>query len=170
MTKNNVTETTEELDEKVIKINRINKVVKGGKRLSFRAFVVCGDNNGSVYYGVAKSREVPTAIRKAMTKAKKDLFKINTNNSTIPHEIIGKYGSTKVLLKPAKPGTGVIAGGSARALLECAGVKDVVAKCITSGSTINVAKATMNGLKQLSSVELESKKRQIKIKINDYKN
>lgn len=155
----------EQLMEKVIKIDRITKVVKGGKRLAFRAFVVVGDMSGRVSYGLGKSKEVPSAIKKAIEKAKKNMKPINVVEGTIPHEIEGKFGASKVILRPAKPGTGVIAGGSVRILLEALGLKDVVAKALGAGSTINAAKAAMDGLLRLRDIEEEEKMRGKKLPV-----
>ncbi len=142
--------------EKVIKIDRINKVVKGGKRLAFRAFVIAGDQNGKVGLGLGKSKEVPAAIRKGIEKARKYQVSINIINGTLPHEVIGEYGSARVILKPAKPGTGVIAGGAVRILLESLGLKNVVAKSLASRNPINCARAALVGLQQCKDVKTES--------------
>jgi len=147
------------LTEKVIQIDRITKVVSGGKRMSFRSFVISGDLNGKVGFGTGKSKEVPSAIRKAVEKAKKSLVEINLINGTIPHPIEGKFGASRVILKPARPGTGVIAGGSVRILLECLGVKDIVAKALGSNNSINSAKAAMDALKKCKNLEEEEKLR-----------
>lgn len=132
--------------EKVIQIRRVNKVVKGGKRLAFRATVVVGDMNGKVSLGVGKATEVPNAIRKAIESAKKTMAEVKVTNQTVAHEVIGKFASSKVILKPAPKGTGVIAGGSARIILELAGIKNVVAKSQGSNNAINSARATINAL------------------------
>jgi len=137
------------LNDKLININRVAKVVSGGKRLSFSALVVTGDGNGHVGIGVGKASEVPEAINKAGAIAKKNLVKVPLAGTTIPHEIRVKFGAAKVLLKPASRGTGIIAGGSARAVLEAAGVQDVLTKSLGSSNKINVAKATMLALSQL---------------------
>ncbi len=132
--------------EKVIQIDRINKVVTGGKRMAFRAFVIAGDLKGSVGIGVGKSKEVPNAIRKAIEKSKKSLFKVNIVSGTLPHMVEGKFGASKVILKPARPGTGVIAGGAVRIILESLGIKDIVAKTLGSNNSINSAKAALVAL------------------------
>ncbi|MFN3966297.1 MAG: 30S ribosomal protein S5 [Endomicrobiia bacterium] len=139
--------------ETVIAVNRVSKVVKGGKRLSFNAVVAVGDMNGSVGVAVGKAKEVQQAIQKAIYKAKKSMIKVPLLNSSIPHEIIGKCGASKVLLKPAGPGTGVIAGGSVRAVLEAAGIKDILTKCLGSTNPINIAYATVDGLSRLKTKE-----------------
>ena len=142
--------------EKVVKINRVNKVVKGGKRLAFRAFVICGDKKGSVGFGIGKSKEVPVAIKKAIEKAKKSLNKINVFEDTLPHEVHAKFGSSKVLIRPAKKGTGVIAGGAVRVILEAVGFKNVVAKSLGSRNPINTAKAAKVALLKCKHKEFKS--------------
>lgn len=147
------------LTDKLIYVNRVSKVVKGGKRLSFSALVVTGDGNGHVGVGVGKANEVPEAINKGGAVAKKSLIEVLLVGTTIPHEIMVKFGAAKVLLKPAAPGTGIIAGGSVRAVLEVAGVKDVLAKSLGSSNHINVARATILALGRLRRPEEELAKR-----------
>ena len=135
--------------EKIITINRVTKVTKGGKKLSFSALVVVGDGNGRVGFALGKANEVASAIRKSLSRAKKDLTKIYMQGKTIPYERIGRYGAASVLLKPASEGTGVIAAGPVRAACEAAGIKDILTKCLKSNNPVNVIKATMQGLKSI---------------------
>jgi small subunit ribosomal protein S5 len=148
-----------ELQEKVVYINRVSKVVKGGRRFALTALVVVGDGAGNVGVGMGKSQEVPIAIKKGIEDAKKNMFKVPLIENTIPHEVIGAFGAGRVLLKPASPGTGVIAGGPVRALMELAGVKDVLSKSLGTDNALNMVKAAAEGLKSLSSPEEVAKRR-----------
>ncbi len=144
---------TDGIQERVVQVNRCAKVVKGGRRFSFSALVVVGDGNGQVGYALGKARENADAIRKATDMARRAMVKIVLNDRTIPHEVIGRCGASRVMLKPASKGTGVIAGGGARAVLDLSGVRDVLAKSLGAGGALNVVKATMDGLLQLRSRE-----------------
>jgi small subunit ribosomal protein S5 len=152
-------EPREELDERVVNITRVAKVIKGGRRFAFRVVIVVGDNRGNVGVGVGKSRGVPEAIRKGTERARRAMHPVALAGTTIPHAITSKFGGSKVLLKPASPGTGVIAGGGIRAVLEAAGVRDILTKSLGSSNTLNMIRATMQGLEQLKTPEFVAKSR-----------
>jgi small subunit ribosomal protein S5 len=156
-----------DLSEKLVSLNRVTKVVKGGKRLRFRALVVVGDGNGHVGVGLGKAKEVPEAIRKAGVVARKGLYKITMSGTTIPHEVLVKSGAAKVLLKPASPGTGVIAGSSVRSVLEAAGIKDILSKSMGSSNPVNVVRATVLALASLKKPEEAVARRKAELEIKE---
>ncbi|GAB4402190.1 MAG: 30S ribosomal protein S5 [Anaerolineales bacterium] len=152
-------EEQEQLEERLVSITRVAKVVKGGRHFGFRAVVVVGDRNGSVGVGIGKAREVPDAIRKGSERARKNMKKIPLVGTTIPHPVISKFGAAQVLLKPASPGTGVIAGSAVRAVVEAAGIRDILTKSLGSSNQLNVVQATMKGLLQLKDATEEANRR-----------
>ena len=154
-----VVEQQEEFEERVVSINRVTKVVKGGKHMRFAALVVIGDKKGNVGFGTGKASEVPDAIKKAVEAAKKNMISVSVVNSTIPHTVTGVYGAGRVILKPAAPGTGVITGGPVRAVVELAGISDILSKSLGSATPINVVRATVEGLKSLETVEQVAQRR-----------
>ena len=154
-----VVEQQEEFEERVVSINRVTKVVKGGKHMRFAALVVIGDKKGNVGFGTGKASEVPDAIKKAVEAAKKNMISVSVVNSTIPHTVTGVYGAGRVIVKPAAPGTGVIAGGPVRAVVELAGISDILSKSLGSATPINVVRATVEGLKSLETVEQVAQRR-----------
>lgn len=163
MKSDNMPEQQGEMEERVVFVNRCAKVVKGGRRFSFSAVVVVGDRHGKVGYGFGKANEVAEAIRKSTELAKKNLFPVTMKDRTIPHEVMGNFDGGKVLLKPASPGTGVIAGGGMRVVLEVSGVKDVLGKSMGSSNKLNVVKATINALGKLRSKEQIAAMRQVQV-------
>ena len=154
-----VAEEQPEFEERVVAINRVTKVVKGGKHMRFAALVVIGDKKGNVGFGTGKASEVPDAIKKAVEAAKKNVIAISMVNNTIPHQVTGVFGAGRVVLRPAAPGTGVIAGGPVRAVVELAGITDILSKSLGSATPINVVRATVEGLKSLETVEQVAQRR-----------
>ena len=153
----------EEFEERVLEIRRVTKVVKGGKNLSFRALAVVGNRNGKVGIGIGNAREVPAAIRKAINTAKRNIINVPISNGTIPHDVVGRQDASKVILKPAAPGTGIIACAPVRAVVELAGIKNILTKSLGSNNAVNLAQATINGLKELKSVKEYAELRDINV-------
>ncbi|MBI5451808.1 MAG: 30S ribosomal protein S5 [Gammaproteobacteria bacterium] len=154
----------DELQEKLVGVRRVTKVVKGGRQFGFAALTVVGDGNGRIGYGTGKAREVPAAIQKAMEQAKRSMVRVNLSNATLQYPVVGRHGAAKVFMQPASPGTGIIAGGAMRAVFEVLGVQDVLAKCIGSTNQVNVVRATLDGLLRMHTPEDIASKRGLKVK------